>query len=162
MGLEEFYLEELYRLPEPEEQDTFEDMAHPVPTFSGYTASESIITFINELELYSAARTMNAAQTGALLRAALRGPAKTRLEAAIVAAVIAAPTDAATNIAAIAWLRGQYHTVDIQQQLKDQLLTTVQEMNQSPRAYYTKIRDMIEIAGYVAAVQDQVAESTFL
>jgi len=159
---EEFYLEELYELPEPEEQDTFEDMAHPVPTFSGYTASESIITFINELELYSAARTMNAAQTGALLRAALRGPAKTRLEAAIVAAVIAAPTDAATNIAAIAWLRGQYHTVDIQQQLKDQLLTTVQEMNQSPRAYYTKIRDMIEIAGYVAAVQDQVAESTFL
>ena len=59
-------------------------------------------------------------------------------------------------------MRGQYHTVDIQQQLKDQLLTTVQEMNQSPRAYYTKIRDMIEIAGYVAAVQDQVAESTFL
>ena len=140
-------------------------MAHPVPTFSGYTASESIITFINELELYSAARTMNAAQTKALLRAVLRGPAKTRFEAAILAGAgpgIAAPTDAATNITAITWLRANYYTVDIQQQLKDQLLTTVQEMNQSPRAYYTKIHDMIEITGYAAAFQDQVAESTFL
>jgi len=116
---EEFYLEELYELPEPEEQDTFEDMAHPVPTFSGYTASESIITFINELELYSAARTMNAAKTRALLRAALRGSTKIQFEVTIITGAggggIAAPTDAAINTAAIAWLRANYHSVDIQQ-----------------------------------------------
>ena len=141
-------------------------MAHTLPYFSGYTASESVISFINDFQLYSAARLLTEVQKGTLLRAAVRGPARTRLEAAIVLGVggggIAAPVDAATNTAAITWLRTTYHTADIQQQLKDQLLSTVQEPNQSPRAYYTKIRDMIEVAGYIDAVQDQVAESTFL
>ena len=52
--------------------------------------------------------------------------------------------------------------MDIQQQLKDQLLSTVQEINQSPREFYTRIRDIIEVAGYADAVQDQVVETMFI
>ena len=119
-----------------------------------------MITFINNLELYAAARTLNATNKGALILAAIRGPAKTYLNAAIVGG-LAAPVDAASNIGVIAWLRATYHTVDIQQQLKDQLLSTVQEVN-LPREFYTRIRDIIEVAGYVDAVQDQVTETTFI
>src|SRR5665213_611854 len=35
-------------------------------------------------------------------------------------------------------------------------------MNQSLQACYTKIRDIIKIAGYNLAMQDQVVKSTFL
>ena len=100
-------------------------MAHLVPTFSGYTASESVISFINDLNLYTAARSMTPAQKGVLIQAALRGPAKVRFDAAIVATTIGPPVDAASITATIAWLRTAYHTADIQQQLKDQLLVTV-------------------------------------
>src|SRR5665213_1863518 len=105
---------------------------------------------------------MTAAQKGVLIQAALRGPAKVQFDAVITATMIGPPVDAASITAAITWLRTAYHTADIQQQLKDQLLVTVQEMNQSPQAYYTKIRDIIEMAGYDPAVQNQVEESTFL
>lgn len=58
---EDFYLEGLYELPDPRHQETDEEMAHPVPTFSGYTASESVISFINDLNLYTAAQSITAA-----------------------------------------------------------------------------------------------------
>src|SRR5665213_316562 len=103
-------------------------MAHLVPTFSGYTASESMISFINNLNLYAAAQSMTPAQKGVLIQAALRGPAKVRFDAAIVATTIRPPIDAASITATITWLRTAYHTADIQQQLKDQLLVIVQEM----------------------------------
>ncbi len=69
-----------------------------------------------------------------------------RFEAAIAEATINAPTDQASNQVALAWLRTTYHMVEMQQQLKDQLLTTVQERDQLPTAFYTNIRDMIETA----------------
>ena len=46
--------------------------------------------------------------------------------------------------------------------MRDQLLSMFQDMNQSPQAFYTQIRDLIETAGYDLAIQDQVAETTFL
>ena len=68
---EEFYLTKLFKEPPEEEQNDFEDMAYQVPTFSEYTASESVITFINDLELYAAARILNAANKGALILAVI-------------------------------------------------------------------------------------------
>ena len=49
-----------------------------LPTFSGYTANESIMTFFEDFELYAATKILNPAQKIALLEAALRGPAKAK------------------------------------------------------------------------------------
>ena len=111
---EEFYLTELFEEPPEEEQNDLEDMAYQVPTFSGYTASESVITFINDLELYATARTLNTANKGALILAAIWEPAKTHLNITI-AVGLAVSVDAASYTAVIVWLWTIYHTVDIQQ-----------------------------------------------
>ena len=38
----------------------------------------------------------------------------------------------------------------------------MQEINQLPREFYSRIHDIIEVARYADAVQDQVAETMFM
>src|SRR3954468_45995 len=37
-----------------------------------------------------------------------------------------------------------------------------QGMDESPQAFYTKVRHLVDLAGYDNAVKDQVAETTFM
>ena len=102
---------------EPTEQDF--DMSLSPPTFSGYTPAESVNRFIDDIQLYIAARGLNAAQHGGIIVAALRGPAKTQFNAAIAAGaanggLAAPPTNAASIALCYIWLRTRYHTVEIQ------------------------------------------------
>jgi dUTP pyrophosphatase len=149
-------------------------MAHRPPTFSG-NPEESVIAFIEDMKLYAAARTLNEAQEGALLIPSIRGQAKAAYDTAIaagagaggigaaLAAGVAAPATAASNTATYTWLRAQFHTADIQQQLKDKLLGTYQEEGESPTKFYSRIREIVQYAGYAdAAMEDLVAENTFM
>ena len=160
-----FYLEELYKLLPEIQEENDNDMANPIPTFSGYS-SESVITFIKDIGLYVTGKGANDRTEGRILRAALRGSASARFEAAISLTAnnggIDPPTTDVTVAMAYAWLRATFHTPDIQQQLRDQLSSTVQQINQSPQEFYTRICEIIEIAGYDNAVKDQVAETAFM
>src|SRR5439155_2043709 len=40
--------------------------------------------------------------------------------------------------------------------------TLYQEINESSQVFYTKIRHLIDLAGYVDTVKDQVAETAFM
>ena len=128
------------------------------PIFHGYTSDESIITFIDDFEQYAAVRTLTPAQQVALLPVSLRGPARTAFTA-----VNHVGADApATLLAMKAWLRNAYYTDEIKQALKDQLNTICQGMSEDPNTFYTRIRHQIVLADYPDAVQDQVAENTFM
>ena len=50
----------------------------------------------------------------------------------------------------------------MKQSLRDQLLILHMQEGESPVTFYTKIRHMIDLAGYADAVKDQVAESAFI
>src|SRR5213080_1888505 len=50
----------------------------------------------------------------------------------------------------------------MKQSLKDQITGSYQGITESPMAFYTRIRHLIELAGYADSVKDQVAETTFL
>ena len=135
-----------------------------IPTFSGYTANESIILFFEDFELYAAAKGLDAAAKLALLTASLRGPARTRYDTATRSggAAAAGADDAARYTTRKTWLMEQFHTADMKQGLRDQLTTACQRIDESPMSFYTRIRHMIDVAGYDAAVKDQVAETTFM
>ena len=50
----------------------------------------------------------------------------------------------------------------MRQGLKDQLLGTYQGINESPLAFYTTIRHLIDLAGYPDAIKDHCAETAFM
>ena len=141
-------------------------MAHQPPTFSGFIGQESIITFHRDFALYAAARTLTPAQQAVLYKACFRGPARTTLLWTITATAggggIADITDALTLTAGQTWMENHYHTPEIQQQLQDLLLSMAQESTESPLAFYTKINDVVDNAGYVDAVKAQVMKTTFM
>src|SRR6201985_3856064 len=54
-------LEELFRLPdEPQQQYSDDEMDMRIPTFSGITSSESVVTFLENFDLYAASKNLNA------------------------------------------------------------------------------------------------------
>src|SRR5271154_5843381 len=137
-------------------------MSKLVPTFSGETAYKSVIKFIQDFKLYVATKDLNAGQRNAVLAAAIQGVAQTAYQAAIVGGAIAGAADHIDRYNnSMTWLQNTYHTADKQQQLKDQLISAYQRMDESPLAFYQQIRKIIQYTGYTDAVQDQVAESVF-
>ena len=115
-------------------------MSSAAPTFTGYTASESIIAFLEEFDLFAATKNLSAERQRAVLEAALRGPAKALFQQRIADGIIATGAGHPEHLANCkAWLRAQYHTEDMRQGLKDQLSETYQSINESPLAFYTTI-----------------------
>ena len=100
------------------------------------------------------------------MKACFRGPARTAVIAAITAGAgeggFDDPTDAATVAAAKVWLQTQYHTPEIQQELKDQLQVTVQEPGESPLTFYTRITDIVNNAGYGDGEKTQATDNAFM
>ena len=147
-------------------------MTERPPSFTGYVPAESVIKFIEDLEIYNAIRQFTNIAKLNVLGVVLRGPAKIAYDAALVPGVpggiVAGAGADAQAIAggtynnAIAYLRATYHTADIQQSLRDQLTTMYQGMNESPLTFYTKIRHAVGLAGYAAALIDQVVEQAFM
>lgn len=142
-------------------------------TFTGYTTAESIIAFLEAFEGMVAIKGFDAVRQRLVLVAALRGPAKAAFQAAVNTGAAAGirPINAAgppvitaeTHLEDCkAWLRNQYHTKDMCQGIKSQISTIYQGMNESPQAFYTKIRHLIDLANYADAVKDQVAETAFV
>ena len=57
----------------------------------------------------------------------------------------------------------EYHNADRQQQFKDKLLSTFQDENETPVKFYSRIREIVQSAGYPdMATQNLVAENTFM
>ena len=140
-------------------------------TFTGYTMSESIIAFLEEFEGIAAIKGFDAVRSRQVLEAALRGPAKVNFQAAVAAGIAAGirPINAAGNITAEMhlqdckdWLRRQYHTEDMCRGIKNQISTIYQRIGEDPQGFYTRIRHLIDLAGYAEAVKDQVAETAFV
>src|ERR1700748_2488147 len=72
-------------------------------------------------------------------------------------------TDAATTwTTTVDWLKAIYHNDTIQQMYKDQLISIFQGITESPNAFYTRIRHLVELAGYADGVRDQVLESALV
>src|SRR4051812_11916268 len=94
------------------------------PKFYGYL-SKSIITFLEDFELFVTIKGHDTARQRLILEAALYGPAKTAFRTAITAGNIGVGTgtDAAQAIDHLhlckAWLRQEYHTEDMRQGIKD-------------------------------------------
>jgi deoxyuridine 5'-triphosphate nucleotidohydrolase len=146
-------------------------MDRSTPTFTGYTANESIIAFIDQFQLFAAVKGFDADRQRTVLEVALHGPAQVAFRTAIMNADIppvvgpgpgALFTPAQHLEACFTWLRTQYHTEDMRQGIKDQIIMTFQGLTESPLAYYTKLRHLIDLAGYDPAVKDQVAEAAFM
>ena len=161
---EEFHLEDLFE--EPDDTEISDDeMDMRIPTFSGITSSESVVTFLENFDLYCASKSLNAASRAGLITAAIIGPAKT---AALAVSgdggghAINTHDDATTLTTTRAWLLGNYHTEDIQQGYKDQLNSIFQGTKESPNAFYTRVRHLVDLAGYAVAVKDQVAENAWI
>src|SRR6201993_2161314 len=95
-----------------------------IPTFSRITSSESVVTFLENFELYAASKNLNEGARASLLMAAIIRPAKT---AALAVAGDGAghrinTHDAATTlVTAQVWLHAEYQIDDIKQGYKDQL-----------------------------------------
>ena len=93
-----------------------------IPTFSGITSSESVVTFLENFDLYCASKTLIEAARAGLITAAIIGPAKTAALAVTGAGLTIDTTNPGTILASTrAWLLAQYHTDDIKQGYKDQL-----------------------------------------
>jgi hypothetical protein len=137
-----------------------------VPTFSGYTTHESIISFMEEFRTFCKIRGYTDERSLDILPTLLRGAANTAYNEALRNGEIFIEEDeddAANRLEIIYdWLRSKYHTDNMRQSLKDQVITSYQGMQESPMAFYTRIRHMIELAGYPNEVKDQVAETTFI
>src|ERR1700681_4214258 len=93
-----------------------------IPTFSGITSSVSVVTFLENFDLYCASKSLNAASRAGLITDAIIGPAKTAALAVSgdgVGYVINTHDDATTLTTTRAWLLGNCHTEDIQKGYKD-------------------------------------------
>ena len=144
-------------------------MSDRPPTFTGYVPAESVVKFLEDFDIYCAIKLFTNVQRLSILGAVLRGPAKAEYQAKTNDGTIAAGTDGNAETAAgqtlanaIAWLRATYHTADIQQNMKDQLMTTYQGINKSPLTFHTRILHMVGLAGYTDAIKEQVIEQTFM
>src|SRR4051794_29133499 len=138
-----------------------------IPSFSGYTPAESIISFLEDLELYVAARGLNGPARKNLLIACLRGPAKNAFTQAETDGVTRGGFDPGADPVAYVnnakvWLMKTYHTEDIRQGLKDQIATIFQGENESPAMFYNKIRHLIDLAGIPDNAKENTAENAFL
>src|SRR5207249_1038661 len=133
------------------------------PTYHGYTTGESIISFLEDFDLYAATKEYDDARQRIVLEAALKGPARALFRQRIADGTIAVGANAAAHLTNCRlWLRQQFYTEDICQGLKDQLLGLYQGLNESPQAFYTKIQHLINLAQYADAVKDQVAKTAFM
>ena len=142
-----------------------------IPTFSGTTSEESVKTYIEQLTLYCASKSFNDAAKAALIKASVIGPAG-------AAATAATPVPAAqgggagVNIdtttpvtlwtSTIQWLEAIYHNDTVQQMYKDQLSSMYQGLTESPNAFYTRIRHLVDLGGYADALKDQISETAFI
>ena len=132
-----------------------------ITPFNGYTHLESVIQFIQKIQLYLSTKPdYTAAQQTVIIENALMGAARARYLMAKPTLGARAGFPTVTEI--YEWLRQTYHTADIRQSLKDQLLTLHQEEHESPVTFYTRVREMIDLAGYNDAVKDEIAENAFL
>ena len=84
--------------PLPLEEDEDDDMTSP--KFYGYP-SESIITFLEDFELFATIKGHDAARQRLILEVALYGPAKTAFRAAITAGTIAVGAGADAGAVAV-------------------------------------------------------------
>ena len=138
-------------------------MRTPVPTFTGYAANESIIIFLDDFELYAATKGFDDWRQRLVLEASLRGPAKNQFQNKIADGTITLGANTAEHLNNCkTWLRQEYHTEDIKQGIKDQLSATYQQMNESPREYYQRIRYLIDMAGIGDALKDYTAEQQLM
>src|SRR4051812_39840868 len=140
-------------------------MDRSVPTFSGYTTHELVINFIEEFYTFCEIKGFNDERKMRLLPTLLRGAARTAFEEGKANGEVPNPvsnTDGARLDVIYEWLRSKYHTDNMKQSLKDQVTNSYQGMQESLMAFYTRIRHMIELAGYPNTVKDQVAETMFM
>ena len=163
---EDLFLEHLFEEPElpPDDAEISDDeMDMRIPTFSGITSSESVVTFLENFDLYCASKTLIKAARAGLITAAIIGPAKTAALAVTGAGLTIDTTNAGTILATTrAWLLAQYHTDDIKQGYKDQLNSLYQGMKESSNSFYMRIHHLVDLAGYAHTVKEQVAENAFI
>ena len=136
-------------------------------TFTGYTATESILQYLEEFEQYAAIKGFDTGRQRAVLEASLRGPAKAAFQEAVAQAISIRPTMGTVTEAMHLqdckdWLRQKYHTEDMRQSLRDQLTGLYQGLHQSPADFYTKICHIMDLADYPAAAREIIAENTFV
>ena len=137
-------------------------MEHTVPIFMGYVPAESVIKFKRQFELYAATKLYTIAQQRNIIRVALQGPASTAYETALADRTIDVTDDGTVMTTTKAWLLATYHTPEIQQANRDQLSTICQGINEDPATFNTRILDQITLTGYVPAIAQQLAETTFI
>ena len=135
-----------------------------LPTFSGYTSSESIITFFEDFELFVASKALTAPQRLYLFEAALRGPARAAYDQGVNGGGNAwgGNDENAQYTNRKAQMIALYHNANAQQEVKDQINALYQELEEDPLTFYTRIRHLLPLAGYADAVRDQVAETVFM
>ena len=136
------------------------------PTYNG-NPEESVIAFIADMEQYVAAQCLSAVDERVLLPTCLRGPARAKYDVEAVRGgaigVIPNPPTAVSNTAVYTWLMAEYHNTDRQQQFKDKLLSTFQDENETPDKFYSRIREIVQNAGYPdMATQKLMTENTFM
>ena len=99
------------------------------PTYHRYMTEESIISFLEDFDLYAITKEYDDARQRIVLEAVLKGPVRALFRQRIADGTIAAGANAAAHLTNCRlWLRQQYHTEDI-----------CQGLNKSPQAFYIKI-----------------------
>jgi hypothetical protein len=93
-----------------------------------------------------------------MLKACLRGNAKTEFASVTLNGI----DDTARVIELKEWLRTTYHIEEVKQGLRDQLNDLRQRQEETPRAFFTRISQLINLAEYPEALREPIAEGVFM